>query len=52
MDGATARRYMAELIGTGLLVFFGAGMATIVFGFRASAAASPRAFCSPDWCSA
>ncbi len=26
---------MAELIGTGLLVFFGAGMATIVFGFRA-----------------
>jgi aquaporin Z len=35
MDGATARRYMAELIGTGLLVFFGAGMATIVFGFRA-----------------
>jgi aquaporin Z len=30
-----ARRYTAELIGTGLLVFFGAGMATINFGFRA-----------------
>ena len=30
-----ARRYAAELIGTGLLVFFGAGMATITFGFRA-----------------
>jgi len=30
-----ARRYMAELVGTGLLVFFGAGMATISFGFRA-----------------
>jgi aquaporin Z len=29
------RRYAAELIGTGLLVFFGAGMATISFGFRA-----------------
>jgi aquaporin Z len=30
-----ARRCAAELIGTGLLVFFGAGMATISFGFRA-----------------
>jgi aquaporin Z len=30
-----ARRYAAELIGTGLLVFFGAGMATVNFGFRA-----------------
>jgi aquaporin Z len=30
-----ARRYGAELIGTALLVFFGAGMATITFGFRA-----------------
>jgi aquaporin Z len=30
-----ARRYTAELIGTGLLVFFGAGVATISFGFRA-----------------
>jgi aquaporin Z len=30
-----ARRYTAELIGTGLLVFFGAGMATVNFGFRA-----------------
>ena len=30
-----ARRYMAELVGTALLVFFGAGMATISFGFRA-----------------
>jgi aquaporin Z len=29
------RKYAAELIGTGLLVFFGAGMATITFGFRA-----------------
>jgi len=30
-----ARRYSAELIGTGLLVFFGAGMTTVNFGFRA-----------------
>jgi aquaporin Z len=30
-----ARRYAAELIGTGLLVFFGAGMATVTLGFRA-----------------
>jgi aquaporin Z len=30
-----ARRYGAELLGTALLVFFGAGMATITFGFRA-----------------
>ncbi|HTZ91301.1 MAG TPA: aquaporin [Streptosporangiaceae bacterium] len=30
-----ARRYGAELLGTGLLVFFGAGMATVNFGFRA-----------------
>ena len=29
------RRYGAELIGTALLVFFGAGMATVTFGFRA-----------------
>ncbi|MGH3301175.1 MAG: aquaporin [Streptosporangiaceae bacterium] len=35
IDEAMARRYVAELIGTGLLVFFGAGMATINFGFRA-----------------
>lgn len=35
IDGATARRYVAELIGTGLLVFFGAGMATVNFGFKA-----------------
>jgi aquaporin Z len=33
--GATARKYLAEIIGTGLLVFFGAGMATVSFGFRA-----------------
>jgi aquaporin Z len=30
-----ARRCAAELIGTGLLVFFGAGMATVTLGFRA-----------------
>lgn len=35
IDQATARRYVAELIGTGLLVFFGAGAATINFGFMA-----------------
>jgi len=35
IDEATARRYVAELIGTGLLVFFGAGAATVNFGFRA-----------------
>jgi aquaporin Z len=35
VDTSMARRYAAELIGTGLLVFFGAGMATVNFGFRA-----------------
>ena len=30
-----ARRYTAELVGTGLLIFFGAGVATLSFGFRA-----------------
>jgi aquaporin Z len=34
-DPSIARKCAAELIGTGLLVFFGAGMATISFGFRA-----------------
>jgi aquaporin Z len=35
IDAGMARRYGAELIGTALLVFFGAGMATVTFGFRA-----------------
>ncbi|MGB6454097.1 MAG: aquaporin [Streptosporangiaceae bacterium] len=35
IDQAMARRYVAELIGTGLLVFFGAGAATVNFGFSA-----------------
>ena len=35
IDSGSYRRWTAELIGTGLLIFFGAGMATIVFGFRA-----------------
>jgi aquaporin Z len=35
IDARMARRYGAELIGTALLVFFGAGVATITFGFRA-----------------
>ena len=35
IDATMARRYSAELIGTALLVFFGAGMATVNFGFRA-----------------
>jgi aquaporin Z len=35
IDANMARKYTAELIGTALLVFFGAGMATISFGFRA-----------------
>lgn len=35
IDEAMARRYAAELLGTALLVFFGAGMATVSFGFRA-----------------
>lgn len=35
IDASMARRYGAELIGTALLVFFGAGMATVTFGFRA-----------------
>ncbi len=28
------RKYLAELLGTGLLVFFGVGVATLMFGFR------------------
>jgi aquaporin Z len=36
IDGALARKYVAELIGTALLVFFGAGVATVSFGFNAS----------------
>ena len=35
VDTSMMRRYAAELIGTGLLVFFGAGMATVTLGFRA-----------------
>lgn len=35
VDTSMARRYAAELIGTGLLVFFGVGMVTVNFGFRA-----------------
>jgi aquaporin Z len=35
IDSNMARKYTAELVGTALLVFFGAGMATISFGFRA-----------------
>ncbi len=35
IDASMARRYSAELLGTALLVFFGAGMATVTFGFRA-----------------
>ena len=35
VDTSMTRRYVAELIGTGLLVFFGAGMATVTLGFRA-----------------
>lgn len=29
-----SRKFIAELLGTGLLVFFGAGVATLMFGFR------------------
>jgi aquaporin Z len=29
-----SRKFVAELLGTALLVFFGAGVATLVFGFR------------------
>jgi aquaporin Z len=35
IDNASLRKYLAELIGTAILVFFGAGMATVSFGFRA-----------------
>jgi aquaporin Z len=35
IDATMGRRYGAELLGTALLVFFGAGVATVVFGFRA-----------------
>jgi aquaporin Z len=34
-DGVMARKLGGELLGTALLVFFGAGMTTICFGFRA-----------------
>jgi len=35
IDANMARKYTAELIGTALLVFFGAGVTTIAFGFHA-----------------
>jgi aquaporin Z len=35
IDSVLARKAAAELLGTALLVFFGAGMDTIAFGFRA-----------------
>ena len=35
LDAALARRAGAEVLGTALLVFFGAGVATVTFGFRA-----------------
>jgi aquaporin Z len=35
IDANMARKYTAELIGTAMLVFFGAGVATISFGFHA-----------------
>src|SRR5215472_15736689 len=31
--GSMVRKLMAELLGTGLLVFFGVGVATLMFGF-------------------
>ena len=36
IDGALARKAAAELFGTAVLVFFGCGVATVSFGFRAS----------------
>jgi aquaporin Z len=35
IDANMVRKYTAEFVGTAVLVFFGAGMATISFGFRA-----------------
>jgi aquaporin Z len=35
IDANMARKYTAEFVGTAVLVFFGAGMSTISFGFRA-----------------
>jgi aquaporin Z len=35
IDAAMARKAAAELIGTAILVFFGCGVATVSFGFRA-----------------
>ncbi len=35
LDAALARKASAEFLGTALLVFFGAGVATVAFGFRA-----------------
>jgi aquaporin Z len=35
LDTTLARKAGAELLGTALLVFFGAGVATVTFGFRA-----------------
>jgi aquaporin Z len=35
IDANMARKYTAELVGTALLVFFGAGLTTISFGFHA-----------------
>ena len=38
------RRYAAELLGTGLLVFFGVGVATLDFGFKFDGGMSRRAW--------
>ena len=35
LDPALPRKAAAELLGTALLVFFGCGVATVTFGFRA-----------------
>jgi aquaporin Z len=35
LDSVLARKAAAEFLGTALLVFFGAGVATVMFGFRA-----------------
>jgi aquaporin Z len=35
IDAAMARKAAAELVGTAILVFFGCGVATVSFGFRA-----------------
>jgi glycerol uptake facilitator-like aquaporin len=43
------RKFATELLGTGLLVFFGVGVATLMFGFKFDGVASRRGWWPRPW---